>query len=68
MSSSNWVGNIYSFKNQRIYIKNEILAQSFSYEFSEIFKNNFFYRTPVVAASAYVFLGTILKLYLFNKF
>ena len=34
-----------------IFIKKEILAQVFSYEFCEIFKNNFFYRTLPVAAS-----------------
>ena len=34
-----------------IFIKKEILAQVFSCEFCEIFKNNFFYRTLPVAAS-----------------
>ena len=29
----------------------ETLAQVFSYEFCEIFKNTFFHRTPLVAAS-----------------
>ena len=29
------------------------LAQAFSCEFCKIFKNNFFYRTPLVAASAH---------------
>ena len=33
------------------FIKKEALAQVFSCEFCEIFKNNFFYRTPPVAAS-----------------
>ena len=33
------------------FIKKEALAQVFSYEFCEIFKNTFFYRTPPVAAS-----------------
>ena len=31
----------------------ESLAQVFSCEFCEIFKNTFFYRTPLVAASIY---------------
>ena len=34
-------------------IKKETLAQVFSYEFCEISKNNFSYRTPPVAVSAY---------------
>ena len=29
----------------------ETLAQAFSYEFCEIFKNTFFHQTPLVAAS-----------------
>ena len=33
--------------------KKEILAQVFSCEFCEIFKNTFFYRTPPVAASVF---------------
>ena len=33
------------------FIKKANLAQLFSCEFCEIFKNNFFYRTPLVAAS-----------------
>ena len=33
------------------FIKKETLAQVFSYEFYEIFKNIFFYRTPPKAAS-----------------
>ena len=33
------------------FIKKETLAQVFSCEFCEIFKNNFFKRTPPVAAS-----------------
>ena len=32
-------------------IKKETLAQVFSFEFCEIFKNTFFYRTALVAAS-----------------
>ena len=34
------------------FIKKETLAQVFSCEFCEIFKNTFFHRTPSVAASA----------------
>ena len=34
-------------------IKKQTLAQVFSCEFCEIFENTFFYRTPLVAASAY---------------
>ena len=34
--------------------KKETLAQVFSYEFCEISKNTFFYRTPPVAASGSV--------------
>ena len=33
------------------FIKNETLAQVLSCEFCEIYKNTFFYRTPLVAAS-----------------
>ena len=33
------------------FIKKEALAQVFSFEFCEISKNTFFYRTPLVAAS-----------------
>ena len=32
-------------------VKKESLVQVFACEFCEIFKNNFFYRTPLVAAS-----------------
>ena len=39
--------------------KKEALAQVFSCEFSEIFKNIFFYRTPVVTAD---FNGFLVKL------
>ena len=35
------------------FIKKETLAQVFSFEFCEISKNTFFYRTPLVAASVY---------------
>ena len=34
------------------FIKKEALAQVFSSEFCEIFKNTFLYRTPLVAASS----------------
>ena len=34
------------------FIKKETLAQVFSFELCEISKNTFFYRTPLVAASA----------------
>ena len=34
------------------FIKKETLVKVFSCEFCEIFKNTFFYRTPLVAASA----------------
>ena len=33
------------------FIKKETLAQVFCCEFCKLFKNNFFYRTPLVAAS-----------------
>ena len=36
------------------FIKKEALAQVFSCSFYEISKSNFFYRTPLVAASEYV--------------
>ena len=34
------------------FIKKETLAQVFSREFCEIYENNLFHRTPLVAASA----------------
>ena len=37
------------------FIKEETLAQVFSYEFCQIFKNTFFYRTPPVAAPDHIF-------------
>ena len=40
------------------FIKKETLAQVFSCEFCEIFKNTFFDRTPLVAASEYILLHT----------
>ena len=36
---------------KRLFIKKETLAQMFYCEFCEIFKNIFFYRTPLVAVS-----------------
>ena len=35
------------------FMKKETLAQVFSREFCEIFKNTFYYRTPLVAASGH---------------
>ena len=47
------VAQTYSVKKAACnFIKKETLAQVFSREFSEISKNTFFYRTPLVAASA----------------
>ena len=40
-----------SFLIKRNFIKKETLAQMFSCEFWDIFKNTFFYGTPLVAAS-----------------
>ena len=39
------------------FLKKETPAQVFSYEFCEIFKNTFFYRTPPVAASKFLLSG-----------
>ena len=39
------------YKVARNLIKKETLAQVFSYEFCEISKNTFSYRTPLVATS-----------------
>ena len=36
------------------FIQKETVAQVFSYEFCEISRNTFFYRTPPVAASVFV--------------
>ena len=43
---------IVSFLKTCNFIKEETLAQVFSYEFREIFTNTFFYKTPSVAASS----------------
>ena len=52
------------------FIKKETLAQVFSCEFCEIFKNTFLHRTPLVAASVCV-ICTILDIhcngYIFKK-
>ena len=40
-----------NFLKNRLWIKNETLAQVFFYEFWEISRNTFFHRTPPVAAS-----------------
>ena len=43
------------------FIKKETLTHVFSCEFCEIFKNTYFYRTPLVATSAvcYFFFGVL---------
>ena len=43
------------------YIKKEALAQVFSCEFCEIYKNTFYYRTPLVAASGVLINFAILE-------
>ena len=43
--------HLYQSSQACIFIKKETLAQVFSYEFCEISKNAFSYRTPSVAAS-----------------
>ena len=40
-------------KNFANFIKKETLAKVFYYEFSQIFKNTFFYRLSPVAVSGY---------------
>ena len=42
-------------------IKKETLAQVFSCEFCEIYKNIFYYRTPLLAASGVVINFAILE-------
>ena len=39
--------------------KKETLAQVFSIEFCEIFKNTFSYRTPVVPTSVVIYLNFV---------
>ena len=43
------------------FIKKEILTQVLSCEFCEIYKNTFYYRTPLVAASGVVINFAILE-------
>ena len=43
------------------FIKKETLAQVFSCEFCEIYKNTFYYRTPLVAASGVLIYFAILE-------
>ena len=47
------IKNKCTFKDQKVcnFIKNHTLARVFSSEFCDIFKNTFFSRTPMVAAS-----------------
>ena len=45
---------------QSLLIKNETLVQVFSCEFCKIFKNTFFYRTPLVNASRAYTYSTII--------
>ena len=48
-SQENASARVSFFKKKSV--KKETLAQMFSCEFCEIFKNNYFYRTPPVLAS-----------------
>ena len=50
-TGKHWCQNLFFHKVVGHFIKKEILAQLFSCEFCEISKNNFFHRTPLVAAS-----------------
>ena len=43
------------------FIKKDTLAQVFSCEFCEIYKNTFYYRTPLVAASGVLINFAILE-------
>ena len=43
------------------FIKKETMAQVFSCEFFEIYKNTFYYRTPLVAASGVLINFAILE-------
>ena len=43
------------------FIKNEALAQVLSCEFCEIYKNTFYYRTPLVAVSGVLINFAILE-------
>ena len=54
-----------TFPNHRLwacnFIKKKALAQVFSCEFCEIYKNTFYYRTPLVAASGVLINFVILE-------
>ena len=50
-----------SLFNQDKFIKRETLAQVFSCEFCEVFKNIYFYRTPLVAASGFTVICLIFR-------
>ena len=45
------------------FIKKETLVQGFSCEFCQIYKNTFYYRTPLVAASGVLINFAILELF-----
>ena len=49
------------------FMKKETLSQVFSYEFCEISKNTFFYRTPPVAASVYIFVSLFINWKIFHQ-
>ena len=55
------------------FIKKETLVQGFSCEFCQIYKNTFYYRTPLVATSGVLINFAILELFsnkvagLFNR-
>ena len=44
------------------FIKKDTLAQVFSCEFCEIFKNTFLHRTPLMVASDYFYVLTTISL------
>ena len=43
------------------FINKETLAQVFSFEFCEIFKNTYFYRTPLMTACQFLLPSLIVK-------
>ena len=49
------------------FIKTETLTQVFSCEFCEISMNTFFYRTPPVAASVYIFVSLFISWKIFHQ-
>ena len=49
------------------FIKKETLTQVFSSEFRKISKNIFFYRTPPVAASVYIFVSLLISWKIFHQ-